>query len=429
MLLSGTRRGSARAFYGWPMLAGLSLAQVVSWGVLFYSFAVFVRPIEVETGWSRTQVTGAFSVALLVSGLASIVVGHWLDARGARGLMTAGSVASGLLLLALSRTTSLAAFYAVWAGLGVAMAMVLYEPAFAVVVRWFVRHRDRALTILTLVGGLASTLMAPVASWLLERGGWRAATATLAVVLTLTTVPVHAFMLRRSPAAVGQWPDGDDGTTDAAPSASAQAADLRPVLADGRFWGLTFAFALSSFVSVAVSVHLIAYLGERHYSPMAAGTVLGLLGLMQLPGRIAYAPLRRGLGWYWAAGTVFLAQGAAIAVLLASSGVPALAGFIGLFGMAGGMATLLRASTVAELYGLDRYGRVSGVVALFGTCGRAAGPVTAALLLAAWHSYALAFAALAATSGVAALLVLLPARSRPNESTVRARIEGVASCR
>ena len=68
---------------------------------------------------------------------------------------------------------SLPAFYAVWMGLGVAMAMVLYEPAFAVVATWFVRHRDRALTVLTVFGGLASTVVVPLATWLLERQGWR----------------------------------------------------------------------------------------------------------------------------------------------------------------------------------------------------------------------------------------------------------------
>jgi MFS family permease len=399
-----------RPFYGWPMLAGLSVAQVVSWGALFYSFAVFARPIEVETGWSRSQVTGAFSAALLVSGLASVAVGHWVDARGARGLMTTGSAAGCVLLFAVSRATSLAEFYVLWAGLGIAMAMVLYEPAFAVVATWFVRHRDRALTILTLVGGLASTVMAPLAAWLLASGGWRFACATLALLLGVVTIPIHAFGLRRSPAAVGQRPDGDDASTDASEPDISQADDLRPVLADRRFWGLTVAFALSSFVSVAACVHLVPCLGERRYSPLAAGSVLGLLGLMQLPGRIAYATLRRGLAWRQAAAAVFLIQAAALGALTSSQGGLALAAFVGLFGMAGGAATLLRAATVAELYGTRRYGRVGGVVALAGTIGRAAGPVAAALLLAVSHSYPVTFAALALTSGVAAALVLLPGR-------------------
>jgi MFS family permease len=393
------------------MLVGLSLAETISWGVVYYSFSVFIRPIEAETGWSRTQVTGAFSAALLASGLSAVPVGHWLDARGPRGLMTAGAVAGSLLLLALAGVESLPAFYAIWAGLGVVMAMVLYEPAFAVVATWFVRHRDRALTVLTVGGGLASTLVVPAATWLQQRHGWRAAAIGLAVALAVTTVPLHALLLRRDPSAVGQRPDGDPASTeDVAPVAPPR---LGPVMAEGRFWGLTAAFTLASVAAVATSVHVIPYLTERHYSPMAAGTVLGLVGFMQLPGRLVFGPLRRALSWPWAAAAVFLLQGAAIAVLALVPGRAGLGAFVCGFGMANGMCTLLRASMVAELYGPGRYGRVGGVLALFGTAGRAAGPVLASLALAAGASYAAAFSALGGLLVAAALLVLLPWRLAP----------------
>jgi len=409
MLLTSAARSGEQRYYGWPLLAGLSAAQTISWGVLYYSFAVFMRPIEAEMGWSRTQVTGAFSIALLVSGAVSVPVGHWLDSRGARGLMTLGSVAASVLFLALSQAHSLPTFYAIWVGLGVVMAMVLYEPAFAVVSTWFVRHRDRALTILTLVGGLASTLVVPLASWLLERQGWRSAVTWLALLLGATTVPLHAFFLRRDPAAVGQYPDGDQAT--AADASSLEGGgEMGPVLAEGRFWGLTAAFALASLVTVATSVHLIPYLTERKHSALVAGSILGMVGLMQLPGRVVFGPIRHRLAWRWAAGLAFLLQASAIGVLALAPGGAALVVFVCLFGMGNGMSTLLRASAVAELYGRARYGRVGGVVAMFSTCGRAAGPLVAALALAAFGSYALAFGALAAVLGVSALLVMLPWR-------------------
>jgi hypothetical protein len=78
------------------MLAGLSVAEMISWGVLYYSFSVFVRPIEAELGWSRTEVMGGFSLALLVSGVAAVPVGHWVDRHGARGLMKSGRGPSGM---------------------------------------------------------------------------------------------------------------------------------------------------------------------------------------------------------------------------------------------------------------------------------------------------------------------------------------------
>jgi MFS family permease len=197
-------------YYGWPMLAGLSIAETVSWGIVYYAFSVFIRPMEIELGWSRAQVTGAFSLALLVGGIAAVPVGHWLDAHGPRALMTAGSVAAVVLLIAWSRVESLVGFYLVWMGLGLAMAAVLYEPAFAIVAAWFVRHRHRALTILTVCAGLASTIFVPLAGWLLVRQGWRSAVVTLAAILAATTVPIHALLLRRSPQAIGVGVDGDE---------------------------------------------------------------------------------------------------------------------------------------------------------------------------------------------------------------------------
>jgi MFS family permease len=377
------------------MLIGLSTAETISWGVLYYSFSVFIRPIEQEMGWSRTQVTGAFSVALLVSGLAAVGVGHWLDARGARGLMTAGAVLGTALFGALAAVHSLAALYAVWVGLGVAMAMVLYEPAFAVIATWFARRRDRALTVLTVFGGLASTVVVPLATWLLLRQGWRGAVVTLAVILGCTTIPLHALLSGARPPAAAHPRTG-------AP------AGLAGVLSEARFWGLTAAVMLASLVVVATSVHLIPYLVGKGHSPAAAGAVLASVGFMQLPGRLLYGPLRRRLSWQGTATALFSTQAVALAVLAQATDRVNLVAFAGLFGLASGMSTLLRATTLVELYGSERYGRVSGVVSLFTTLGRAAGPLLASVAYVALGGYERTLGGLALFLVAAAVLVLVP---------------------
>jgi MFS family permease len=409
------RRHESRVFYGWPMLVGLSISETVSWGVLYYSFSVVIRPIEQEMGWTRPQVTGAFSLALLVAGVAAVPIGHWLDARGARGLMTAGSVLGAVLLSALATVRSLEGLYAVWCGLGLVMAMVLYEPAFAVVATWFVRHRDRALTVLTLFGGLASTLLVPLATWLLEVQGWRGATSSLAAILACTTIPVHALLLRKDPAAVGLQPDGDPLPPARAPNLEAAVTHaLAPVIAEPRFWALTAALMLASLVTVATSVHLVPYLLGKGLSAGTAAGVLGLIGLLQLPGRLVFGPVRRQLGWQWTAAAVFLTQACALAVLARTTDRAGLALFACLFGLGNGVSTLLRASTLAELYGASRYGRVGGIVSLFSTLGRASGPVLASLAYATFGGYEPAFAALVLFLALAtALVLLLPAEADP----------------
>src|SRR4051812_43447846 len=118
---------SHRTYYGWWIVAALAVTAPFSWGVQYSAFSVFLLPIEDRLGWSRSQMTGAFSLSLLVSGLAAIPIGRWLDRNGPRALMTAGSVTACLLVLALSQVTHLWQFYLVWIGLGLTMAATFYE--------------------------------------------------------------------------------------------------------------------------------------------------------------------------------------------------------------------------------------------------------------------------------------------------------------
>jgi MFS family permease len=381
------------------MLAGLSIAETISWGIVYYTFSVFIRPMEMELGWSRAQVSGAFSLALLVGGIAAVPVGHWLDAHGPRALMTAGSMAAALLLLAWSRVESLFAFYLAWAGLGLAMAAVLYEPAFAIVAAWFVRYRHRALTILTVCAGLASTIFVPLAGWLLVRQGWRSAIVTLAAILAVTTVPIHALLLRRSPRAIGVGVDGDE--LDPLDSAHAAAATpstttIREALGRRPFWILTAAVVLSGLAAVATVVHLIPFLLGRGIPLATAAFAAGGVGLMQLPGRLFYAPIRRRLSIFGSTATVLLVQAFALAGLPMVRGRIGLAVFVIAFGMGNGAATLVRATGIAELFEPEVYARIGGVMALFTAVARASGPIAAALAYQRLGSYGAVFWSLSA---------------------------------
>src|SRR5919197_2866815 len=181
--------GLRRVYYGWVLVLILALTETTSWGILYYTFTVFLTPMQEELRWSRAAMTGAFSLALLLSGLAGIPIGRWMDRHGTRLLMTLGSCAATLLVLAWAGVHSLTMFYLIWAGIGVTLAAVLYEPAFFVVATWFVRQRGRALTVLTLIAGLASVIYIPLAGWLVQRQGWGGALGTFAFILGAGTIP------------------------------------------------------------------------------------------------------------------------------------------------------------------------------------------------------------------------------------------------
>ena len=228
------------------IVGALSVTETITWGIVYYGFAVFLTPMERGLGFSRVALTGAFSVGLLTAALVGLPVGRWIDRHGARGVMTIGSCAAVALMLAWSRVETLWALYVVWALMGLAMAATLYEPAFAAIVGWFAQHRDRALLTLTLFAGLASTIFVPIETALLARMDWRSTLVTLAIFLAVSTIPIHAFVLRAPPA------HGTGGSAVAPPSGHSVHDALRTVV----FWVLTVAF-IAVLIAGLVSLGLV----------------------------------------------------------------------------------------------------------------------------------------------------------------------------
>ena len=371
------------------MLGALAVTETVSWGILYYAFAVFVTPMAAALAATDAQVTGAFSLALAISGAAGIAVGRWLDRASPRPLMTAGSVAGAALVVAWSQVDSLLALYAVWIGIGLAMAAVLYEPAFVVLAKWLTdpAARRRALTSLTLVAALASFIFLPVSQALVDAHGWRDALLVLAAVLAAITVPLHAGVLRRAPV--------DVRAERAAPSATP-----REALRTRAFWLLTGAFFLGTLASTALVVHLVLFLVRDGHSPAFAAFAVGLIGLMQIPGRLLFGPLAAWAPRPVAMASIFLAVAAGVVVIALVEARAAVLAGVGLIGMGNGMATLARATAIADLYGPAAYGLIGGVAASATTGARAAGPLLGALWAAVvgYHALLWTFAALAAAA-------------------------------
>src|SRR5688572_5260250 len=224
-------------------LATLSLTVTVSYGVLIYAFPVLLAPMERDLGLTRGQTSAALSIALFVSAIAAFPAGRWLDRRSPRRLMTAGSLLAAGSLGAWAVVDSQWALYAVFVVLGVAMALVLYAPAFTVIAKLFWPTPRRALTILTLVGGLAGIVFTPLTQGLLEVTDWRGALGVLAgLALVATALPHAAFLPRHAPASPGV---GGAGGAEGAASITTSEAVRGPA-----FWCLTLALFLAYFISV-----------------------------------------------------------------------------------------------------------------------------------------------------------------------------------
>ncbi len=397
-------RADRDTFPGWRIVAVLAVGQIVGWGVLYYAFPVALVTITADTGWSETATTGAFTGGLVVSALAGIPVGRWLDRFGPRPVMTAGSMLAVSATIAVALSPGLGWFFVAWLAAGVAMSAVLYQPAFAALTRWYGPYRVRALTALTLVAGLASTVFAPLTSLLLEHLSWRDTYLVLACVLAVVTVPLHltALNLPWTGTAAAEAPDRDESTGDHADPPPTSDRTVRAVLTSRPFWLLSGGLTLTAFGLYATSVTLlIPLLTERGMTASLAATTLGLLGAGQLLGRLGYAPLTARTRPHTRAVVIVASSAAAIGLLAAVPGPTwALIAVAVLVGAVRGAGTLLQATLVAEQWGAARYASLAGAFAA---------PITAAGALAPFGGAALAdlvgsrTGALVVLTGLAAL--------------------------
>jgi predicted MFS family arabinose efflux permease len=336
--------------------------------------------------------------------------------------MSLGSAVGAVLLLVWASVEDLWVFYLVWAGIGLAMAATLYEPAFAVLAKWFERRRAQALLLVTLTGGLASTIFLPLTAWLVGEQGWRGALFALAAILALLTIVPHALILRRRPADLGLLPDGvepanspQEETAQApqVPSEELKSVSLGAALRGSAFWLLAAAFFLGTLSQAAVYVHLIPYLAERGYGLSSAATLTGLIGASQVLGRVVVTFLEGRLPRDAVTAGVFALQAVALIVLIQSRSAVGVLIFVLPFGAASGAVTLARATAVAEFYGPDHYGSIGGVVGMFVTGARTLAPVGAGAMSAALGGYSPVLWTLTLGSALAAVSMFLAHRLVP----------------
>lgn len=370
------------------VLITLCLTEITSWGVLYYAFPVLAPHITADTGWSAPAVTAAFSAALVVAAIAGIEVGRWLDRHGPRWLMTAGSLWGPAALIGVAVAPNYGWFLAAWLAAGMAMAAVFYPPAFAALTRWYGPAAMRALMVLTLVAGLASTAFVPLTAALSSHMDWRATYLVLAMLLAVVTAPAHLIGLRRP------WPTRPD---------TQQAESPTRIARSGPFLALVAAFALASCASYAAIVNLIPLMNQRGLDSSAAATALAVGGIGQVLGRLGYPTLAQRVS---AVPRTVLIMGA-VAITTALLGILTSAAALILVAIAAGMArgimTLLQATASTDRWGTAHYGHLTGLLTAPIMLTTALAPFTGSALARLLHSYPAMFLVLAAAASVGAI--------------------------
>jgi predicted MFS family arabinose efflux permease len=356
-------------------IVSLGFTQIISWGTTLYMLGVLGKPIAAETGWNQSLVFAGLTVGLLVSGAVSAHVGRWLDKHGGRLAMSIGSilVTVGLVLLAMVHDPW--SYLAVWAFLGLAMRLTLYDAAFAALVQVTPSRGRRAISYLTLFGGLASTAFWPIGHALNAAYGWRTTLLVFAAINFLVCLPLHWLGLaRRETPAQAEFARAN--------SAEPQHAG-RPLEGPSR----TVAMALFGAVAAASAV-VIGALPILEATGLASGAAVllaSLKGVAQVAGRIWDLTLARR--WHpidVGRVSVALLPLSFVVLMLGGANFWSALAFTLLFGASNGLVTIVRGAVPLALFGPRGYGEILGILAAPYLVLAAVAPAVFALIVERW---------------------------------------------
>ena len=319
-----------------------------------------------DLGVSSTVLFAAFTLSLLISGMAAPMVGRLMEAHGARAVLCAGSLLGMAALLLLARANGPVGLFAGALVAGVAMAAGLYDAAFMALNQLAGDAYRRSVTGLTLFGGFASTVSWPLSQLLLDVLGWRQALLIHAVLQLVLCLPLHALLLPARAQRIAAAP-GDAPT---------------PVVLPDTLW-LATAFALASFVLSVLSVHLINLFRLAGLEAGSAVFIATLVGPMQVLGRLLELGAGARLRAVHVGSVAFASMVLALAGLFLLHGASPLAFAVaGLYGISNGLMTIVRGVVPAELYGRRNYGVLLGRLARPAFVARALAPFAFPLGLA-----------------------------------------------
>jgi MFS family permease len=384
------------------LVSALGVAQLVAWGSFYYVFVSLTDPMADEFGWTKTQIAGALSVALATTGLCSYVRGRWIDRYGGRSLMTCAAFCGAALLFLWAHLTALWHLYAISIGIGIVSAMLLYDAAFAVVARMLGADYRKAIIVITLFGGLASTVFVPLTQYLVASLGWRNALISLAVIQLPFSAGIPYLLLR-----------GREMSGSAAATASTVVTSIKPALAHPVFWLLALSFVSYAFLFTSLIFNLVPMLRESGYTTAEAVAAYACIGPSQLAGRVAVLTMERFISITVAGliGTLFPVF-AMVVLMTLEPHSPLVIVFAISFGVGMGIKTIVQATAAPEFLGRAGYGALQGALMLPVYLAQAVSPFLAAWIWQLNGRYELLQVVLLLMAAISAATFLLAARLR-----------------
>jgi MFS family permease len=343
------------------IVATIGLTQTLAWASSFYLPAVLAIPIAHDIGLSTPWIYAALSLGLAVSAVLGPLLGRWIDGHGGRPVLCGSNVAFAAGLCSLALAGGPVSLILAWLVLGVAMAAGLYESAFASMTRLYGDDSRGAITGITLVAGLASTVGWPISAVLEHSIGWRGTCVTWAALHLFLGLPLNAWAMR-----YGKGEERPESAVSGKQPHLSHASDRRMLI-------LAFMFTASGIVTIGMATNLPRLFAAMGAAPAAAIAAASIVGPAQVAARVFEFSARRRINPLISA-KIASALHPLASLTIALGGVPVIAAFSILHGAGTGMLTIARGTLPLALYGPAGYGARIGRIAAPARIGQALAP-------------------------------------------------------
>jgi sugar phosphate permease len=378
------------------------------------TLAVFVYPISLELGWSRTLISGAASLGGILSIAGSPPVGWAVDKFGSRIILTIGIIILGISTLSLTWATIPFIFYVSYAIGRVIFTGPIPIAASVVVARWFIKKRGRATGMLSFCHTGGMIVFPAVASLVIHLHSWQIAWLVLGIlVLTISLIPV-ALLIVQIPEDVGLLPDGENPDTREIADSQEQYLDepiwsLEQAVKTPALWILALSTGFVYFIQAGTNLHLGAYLIDQGLSQGTSNLAIVYSAIGAAAASLIWGWTSEKLPIRYVFGGVGLLMGISIGLFtLADTRVEAYV-YAFLFGAAVGGIIVVPPVAYADYFGRKSLGAIRGLTEPFLALGQAIGSVLSGVIFDITGTYKGAFI-LYAFLGLAATFLLLFAK-------------------
>ena len=410
-------RVDQKIFYGWWVVASGFVLLFLFAGAGFYSFSIFIKPLEEHFGWSRSAISLAMSIYLLVHGVCGPFVGHLVETRGPKKVMTLFAVGTGAVFILISFTPSLWFFYGAYALLSIMTTGIGFIPVSSVLARWFVRRRGTAIGMAMVGISTGGLTMAPVIGMINAVYGWRLSFMVLGCLVWILALPITLFVVKGSPDDMGLTPDGNaSGTSWNGPGEmDEQGWPWRPAFRSRAFFWIVLTFFLAPLGQMGVLQHQVPIIFEIGVSQAAAASALGFTAGLGGLGKLSFGWISERIPFRYTAMICFGLQAVGVLILFSADTLSMVWVHVLLFGFAMGGIVVLLPMVVSHFFGLPSFGVLMGTISFSQALGAASGAYLSGIIYDYSGSYDNALLFYIAVYLTSILTIFLAGKPRPYE--------------